>query len=263
MESNLTVNKYSPNALKKYIRSINVYRFKGNSQVRFNPNGIFEIVFQSNSNFEHRTSYSSGWEKRPTSFVGGLHNESYDVKLNGKDGYCISVEFMPNTAKLFILEGLHNFKNNLIDISEIWGVSGLELSSQLKEVKSNKKRVDLIEVFFSDRFINRPKSVIDQSLESIHSSNGFVNMTELAKSVELSDAHFRCRFNQEIGISPSQYCKILRINSSLTYLKSKSSKSLTELSYQLGYFDQSHFIKDFKSIIGTSPKNHRSSVLAG
>jgi AraC-like DNA-binding protein len=254
------IQKHSPKILHQYLESIKVYNFRKDLDVQLHPKGIFELVFQSKSCFYHNTSYSSGWEIRPSSFIGGLHNRTYNVRSLGNNDYCIAVEFKPNAARHFIPYKLHYFQNALIDISEIWGNPAIELSQRLTSEKLISKKIELIESFLVDQFRVQKISPIDESINAIKAANGFIEANELASKANLSNAHFRKRFKDEIGISPGQYCKIIRMNSSLNLIIKEPQRSLTELTYLLGYFDQSHFIKDFKSITGFSPKCFKQAI---
>ena len=260
MKNTLTIQKYSPSILPQFIECFKIYRFDSGMDIQLFPKGVFEIVFQSNQHFQHKTSYSSGWETRPKNFIGGLHNKSYLVKSNGNKNVCIVVEFKPNTARYFIPEKLHNFQNNVVDVVEIWGKEAIELSRKINKDSIGLKEIELLESFFLDKFISQKTSVIDEAIRAISSSNGFVEVYKLAISARLSVAQFRKRFKEEIGISPSQYCKIVRINTALAFFEKEFKKSLTDLTYQLGYFDQAHFIKDFKSVVGVSPKRFKKAI---
>jgi len=257
LKETYTIQRYQPSALDLFIESFNVYRFQGNQDALLFPKGVFEIVFQSNDHFEHHTSYSSGWQSRPMHFIGGLHNKAYQVKSTGKENYCITVEFKPNTAKYFIPTKLDDFQNKLIDIFEIWGNASLNLSQKINAARTDLDKVRLLEAFFLDKFIPQKVSTIDKTIDLIIASNGFITAKELAINASLSAAQYRKRFKEEVGISPSQYCKIIRVKSALQVFENNYKKSLTALSYELGYFDQAHFIKDFKSITGSSPKHFK------
>ncbi len=253
----LTIQNYSSKILDQYISSYSIYRFSENTDIQLMPKGVFEIVFQSSSHFQHNTSYSSGWQSRPQNFVGGLHNKSYHVRSNGNNNFCVVVEFKPNTAKYFIPCQLHDFQNDIVDITEIWGNDAYELTQQITALKNDSNKISLIEEFLKYKIIKKKQSVIDNSVNLIIASKGFVEVSELARKACLSNAQFRKRFKEEIGISPSQYCKIVRINTTLDLFEKSYQKPLVELSYQLGYFDQSHFIKDFKSVTGFSPRSFK------
>lgn len=226
------------------------------------PKGVFEIVFQSQHSFQHNTNYSEGWELRPRNFIGGLHNQSYHVNSGSGDNYCIVVEFKPNSAKYFIPEKLDLFKNAVVDIRDIWGESAQMLSKKIDGERSDQCKVEHIEDFLLQQYHRSDDSVIDTSLQALIASNGFIKINELSNRAALSIAQFRKRFREEVGISPSQYSKIVRVKSSLDMMHRKEY-SLTDITYSMGFFDQSHFIKDFKSIIGISPKKYRSQIVLG
>lgn len=250
----MDIQHYQPSILSRYINKFYIYRFGENIDIQLFPKGVFEIVFQSSDCFLQNTSYSSGWKTRPKDFIGGLHNKSYHVKSSNKDNYCMVVEFKPHAAKYFIPQHLHDFQNNVIDIFEIWGDSVSELSQKLSSEKNDQSKIQCIESFLLGKYIDRKYSAIDKAVNLILDSKGFIEVNKLAKNIALSNAQFRKRFNEEVGISPSQYCKVIRVRNTLDILAGNTQKSLTEITGQLGYFDQSHFIKDFKSVTGRSPK---------
>ena len=61
---------------------------------------------------------------------------------------------------------------------------------------------------------------------------------------------------EDIGISPKQYLKIIRFQSAIFLKQKNNNLNMTELSYESGYLDQSHFINDFKSLSGLTPKQY-------
>jgi len=253
LNSTLNINTYFPKVLHSYIEAFKVYHFEEEGEVHLYPKGVFEIVFQSQHSFQHNTDYSSGWELRPRNFIGGLHNKSYYVNPGRSQNYCIVVEFKPNTAKYFIPEKLHVFQNAVIDIFDIWGKSARKLAQKIDAEKFDNHKIEHIEDFLIHKLSRTNESIIDLAIGSLINYKGFIEVTAMAHHAGLSSSQFRKRFKEEVGISPSQYCKIVRVNSSLSIMQKNNHRSLTQITYELGYFDQSHFIKDFKSIMGRSP----------
>ena len=253
----MTIHTYPSHRLGRYIEAYRIYHFDEGVDVHLLPKGVFEIVFQSKESFQHNTYYSTGWEPRPRNFIGGLHNKAYHVKSDSRQGYCIAVEFKPNTAKYFIPEKLDYFQHTVVHINDIWGKAAEILSRKLDKEKSDLLKIKLIEDFLVKRFEKSTPSKVDQAMQLIVQSRGIVQVSQLANQALLSASQFRKRFKEEVGISPSQYTKIVRINTSLALLPDHS-QTLTDISYALGYFDQSHFIKDFKSVLGQSPKYYRT-----
>ena len=252
--------KLAPKRLKSYIDAISIYNFDDFFNTTLYPKGTFEIVFQSHQQFHHNTSYTKEWERRPMHFVGGLHHTHYNVKSVSDNNQCLAVQFKPNSVKHFIDEKLHYFQNELISINDLWGTEALTLAdSVMTEVYQNRK-IELIEDFLIQQFSEKPKSAVDNAIEMIHNLYGFIEIGDLSEKVGLSTSQFRKRFNEEIGISPNKYCKIQRCHHIQHLLEKNNVQSLTSLAYELGYCDQSHFIKDFKSVIGISPGKHNRKL---
>ena len=70
---------------------------------------------------------------------------------------------------------------------------------------------------------------------------------------------------KQIGISPKQLGKVIRLQTALKMLLNHKTETLTQIAYENEYYDQAHFIKDFKEFTGTNPKEFledRQNVLS-
>lgn len=254
------VTPVSFEGLDAFIDGILIYHFFDDSPVRLNPEGQFELIFQLDGSFKQHSINSTDWESRPTSFIGGLHNSSYTVKPEKEGAKLISVVFKPHCARFFIPDKLNLFKNKLVDMDDVFPKTELEKIERLYNNSNKSDSLSLIKGFLKSVYKSRPASSIDIALGLIYQRNGFINVDELSGSSFLSKSQFRKRFNEEVGMSPKEYCKIIRTRSATHYLLHNPEKQLTKLTYELGYFDQSHFIKDFKSVMGLSPKHFQNTA---
>lgn len=82
----------------------------------------------------------------------------------------------------------------------------------------------------------------------IFASNGEMSIKELSQNVHWSERQINRYFNQQLGIPLKTYCSILRFQASLSHIKNG------QLSPQLNFTDQSHFVKEVKKLSGVSPK---------
>ena len=99
---------------------------------------------------------------------------------------------------------------------------------------------------------------------------GSADLNEIQKMTGYSMRYCRERFKRKIGISPKQYNNIMRFQSTLKQLMNTEDPqmSLTALAANNGYFDQAHFIHDFKRFTDMSPsqfrnKNQKPDVVPG
>ena len=255
------LTRHRPKILDAYIDCFSIYEFSDDAPVKLDPNGKFELIFQLEHSFSHNTLKTNGWEERPFQFVGGPHTQSYWIKPNQKKSNLLSVEFKSAGAKFFIPDNLNAYKNRSIDLRDAFD-KYISLESIVKEkVTINQNTLEKVELYLQKLFAPQKQSVVDLAMQLIDSSKGTIPIQKIARQINLSVAQFRKRFNEEVGMSPKEYSKILRFNLALQAMHNHPGKKLSELTYELGYFDQAHFIRDFQSITGNTPKQHLKTLV--
>ena len=254
------ITNYQSQHLSRFVESYKIYHFHNNIPVKLDPTGHFELIFQLRGKFIHKTYSSPDWEVRPNYFIGGLHSKSYFVKSLNKGSKLISVRLKPNCSKYFIPDKLNLYKNKIVNLDRLFSQSKLEQLNSFTEDGLIKICLEKVEHFLMEICQQKQASPIDYACDIMIQSNGFVNVNKLAQTVCISNSQFRKRFNEEIGMSPKEYSKIVRFNFISELLMRNSNIKLTELTFKLGYFDQSHFIKDFRSVAGISPKNYIQQI---
>lgn len=238
--------------LQEYVESVHVYQFDTPQRIHLNPEGHFELVVQSGS-FRQASESGTNALLRPDVFIGGLHNKSYQIEALESNSLLISICFKADAARLFIPDKLGLFQNTVIAVENVFETHGKQLNDQINNANSISNRVDLLEQFLVDQFKSKPKSPVSIALDLIRKTEGCVDVKTLAGKTGLSLSRFRDRFKEEVGLSPKVYTRVVRIHSIAQKLRQSNSLSLTELTYQYGYFDQAHFIHDFKKVMGKSP----------
>jgi AraC-like DNA-binding protein len=135
-----------------------------------------------------------------------------------------------------------------------------EILERMAEAKTNRDRVDIVEAFLLRRLTNTNLvPLIGNAIQLIKAQSGIIRIKDLAIALHISQDAFEKRFRTLIGSTPKQYASIIRLRNLIG--KYPSYSSLTEASYEAGYFDQSHFIKDFRLFTGQAPKDFfKSSV---
>jgi AraC-like DNA-binding protein len=91
------------------------------------------------------------------------------------------------------------------------------------------------------------------AVNQIISSQGSIRIADLAEDTVLSRRQFSRRFIERVGIAPKSFVQIVKFRHVIEL--ADSATNLTDLAYEGGYFDQSHFIKDFRKRSGISPRD--------
>ena len=246
------INDFASQRFSKYVDRYRFYDFDEQATLNLDPEGSIELIFQLHGDFEQRSVIGDEWNIRPQNFIGGLHSKSFEVRSVKEQSRILSVKFNPLGARHFIQDKLNLFKNQVIDLSEVLETQ----ANQHLESVSDMEMVHSLESFLVKNFNKKDAGIIDHAVEILTASHGFISIKELTQRLNISPSHFRLRFNEQIGMSPKEYSKILRIKYITNYLKSNPSVRLTEFAHRLGYFDQAHFIKDFQSVTNSSPKEY-------
>ena len=127
-----------------------------------------------------------------------------------------------------------------------------EISEKLSATQSTKARVALIEAFLMEKINSRkPDELVSHAVDTIQQHKGLIKIRALAETLNVSQDPFEKRFRRVIGSSPKQYASIVRFNHVIE--RYPSYQSLTDASLDAGYYDQAHFIKDFRRFTGEAP----------
>jgi AraC-like DNA-binding protein len=120
-----------------------------------------------------------------------------------------------------------------------------------------EQKVNVLEAFLIDR-LNRARKnqekipLVEVLCHSICSNGEAFNMKQLAAETGFSVRYIQQLFMNYVGISPQSFYSVHRFNKSLELVRSANT-SLTDIAYECGYYDQAHFIKEFKAYTGITP----------
>jgi AraC-like DNA-binding protein len=218
------------------------------------PDGCMEMLFNYGDQYLQYLEDGSTM-LQPKCFVFGQISKFLEIEPTGITGI-LSVRFHPDGLAPFIDIPVTQFDNRVCRFDELFGEDGEVLGSEVLQADDHAKRIAVIEKFFLDRLLNR--SMIDDTTKScvdmIFQSEGQLAVTELADSMNITRRNMERKFISLIGLSPKQLARVTRLQATIKMLRENRFTSLTSLAYENGYYDQAHFIKDFKDFTGVSPK---------
>ena len=182
----------------------------------------------------------------------------------------LGIRFFPQAAFIFLNEDVSLFNNQVSDLASISGKIVTTLHEQLLESQSMDERIGLIENFLLTRLRITEKKIdkvqlLTKLITEMKQESYFDNMDNLAGRYGITSRYLQKIFLQYTGLTPKLYSKINRFQNSLQLIAT-NKHSLTDITYECGYFDQSHFIREFKSFTGITPSgfdtNTSSAILA-
>jgi AraC-like DNA-binding protein len=153
-------------------------------------------------------------------------------------------------------------ENQVVDFADLSGKPVQTLYATLLDTNSWDYRISLIEDFLLNRLSiyerkSRKIEIVTNILHEINQEDFFDNIDTVASRYGITSRYLQKLFLQYTGLTPKLYRKINRFQNSLKLVSQKNTP-LTSIAYDCGYFDQSHFIRDFKSFTGTTPSGYTS-----
>ena len=149
---------------------------------------------------------------------------------------------------------LFNVSLSLEDIFEKAKVK--EVEEKLEVASTDKQRIKIVEQFLISQFkdIQADKLIIE-AFKLIYQTKGSIRVKELNEKLFISQSPFEKRFRKIVGTTPKKFASIIRFNTVLDNLN--ETKSLSDICYENNFFDQAHFIKDFKHFTGETPEHFK------
>jgi AraC-like DNA-binding protein len=228
---------------------------------RIVPDGCMEMIFHYGDLFYQ---YLEDGTKvtQPRSFVFGQITKPLEIGPSGKTGV-IAARFHPDGFIPFSTMEIKAMDNCAVSLWELYGEQGNVLEQDVLSSTATAERIEKIEIFLLSK-LRSPKGIdalAKSSVDLLLQSKGQVTIDSLAEQLKSNRRQLERKFVTTIGLSPKQLSKIVRLQSTLKMIEQKNFKSLTALAHEGGYFDQAHFIKDFKEFTGLSPKQFYASNL--
>lgn len=186
----------------------------------------------------------------PQCYLSGIDTQKSDY-LMGNSFSHFGVSFYPHALKRLFKIDAHELINQLPDIN-LFGA--IDLDFQLQNAASHLVRVDIISAFLFKKLDNY--GLNDALVDALVFNQAITetsNIPTIQKKYKISERQLERKFNAFIGVSPKKLQRITRFEKALMLLQNAEYSQLTGIAYNLGYTDQSHFIKDFKSFSGFSP----------
>ena len=237
--------------LKPYIQSFVIQETVDENVYKVLPNTGLVIGFQ----YKGKLSYLDNENEKPlsTSGITGLR-DSYRVFKNSKDIGTVLVFFKEAGAASFFRQPLHELFRESISLDNFKLRSELLLlEERLYEARSDETRIKVVEEFLISRLAYvEPDQLVLAALALIHKSKGNIRIKELMQQLHISQSPLEKRFRQAVGASPKKFASIVRLKNAIQHYSPQDS--LTALSYEAGYYDQAHFIKEFKTFTGDTPE---------
>jgi AraC-like DNA-binding protein len=169
------------------------------------------------------------------------------------DSELVAVRFKPGGSFPFLSKSMHEYSNQVINGEDVFGASITQLREALLVENDPMNKLGRVEKYLLDRKKRSIHPTIKETLTKILSNPSIQNIQSLVESSGYSKKHFIQLFKQQVGLSPKLFQRIIKFQQILPKIREKKLIQWTQISYECGYYDQAHFIRDFKRFSGYNP----------
>jgi AraC-like DNA-binding protein len=247
-------------ALKPFVQHYWILETKGPATIgsadKVLPYGHPEIGFIYGDDYRF---YQAGEtpELLPKSFVAGQFCQSYFLEPTGTTGV-IGIKFTPTGLFDLFQVSMQGLANKITDFAEFGGEEAAQITSDIIAATPNDRRIEVIEAYLLGKLASRKAQIglMQLTVNMILKETGNVSLSEIAEKVNISSRQLERKFKEQIGISPKQFSRVVRLNHALKLLRTNADYNWQDIIFLCGYYDQAHFIKDFKDIAGECPTRY-------
>lgn len=240
--------------LQPYIRYFVVSENEVESEYKVLPSPGLVIGFQ----YRGRLAAIQGSSETRLSPAGitGI-SDSYKIFKNSAGTGTILVYFTELGFTHFAAHPAHELFNLSLSLDAVFDKHGVrETEEKLALTTTDRQRIQLVEQFLLSRLRDHAADrLVVEAVRLIYRSKGAIRVKELNAQLCISQSPFEKRFRKVVGTTPKKFASVVRFNSVLNQLQ--QARSLTEVCYANDFFDQAHFIKDFKQFAGDTPEQFR------
>lgn len=197
------------------------------------PDGCIEIIFCCNPNNPTATIYGSLLNSRQIHFEPDYEH--------------FAVRFLPEQITTLMSYPIKELTDREVPLSEYISLDRF-IVEKICEAESFIERMMLFKEYINTNTVieHAPPEFVEYCVKEIYRYKGNITIKDLVQKTGYSDRYLRKKFEEFIGMSPKLFCQIIRVQNSLQILTNRNENLYDDVIYELGYFDQSHFIEEFK-----------------
>ena len=218
----------------------------GHSFLIFELDGMMRNTFDNNT-LQPNADFKEVW-------YSGMHKNYLSISAH-PDSEMLVVQFKPQGAYPFFHQPINQYNDKVIPAEQIFGASILNTRKAILNESKTEKKFEVIEKWLTNRF--QESLIPNEALTNIvmaMQEQPQVPLHQVTADFPNSHKHLIDEFKKYCGLTPKIYHRILRFNEILQLIHKKEKISWSNIAYQCGYTDQSHFIKEFKAFSGFNPQ---------
>ncbi|MEL7249129.1 MAG: helix-turn-helix domain-containing protein [Bacteroidota bacterium] len=220
------------------------------------PDGYPELLFVRRGAVWYRVGTAALWYSFNRCGVLGQLGGQFQISIP-PECEILFVKFHPWTLYTALQTPMYLLNNAMTELAGLsLGQEWIDLERAIRSANDNTECCRLLDTFFLRKLQSSMTTspLLHFSVQTIFQRSGAISLDQLNGHLKVSNRYLQRLFKQQLGLSPKHYARIIRVKkASMHMLNPQFNRPLVQIAAELDYFDQSHFLKDFKSIVGKSP----------
>jgi AraC-like DNA-binding protein len=189
--------------------------------------------------------------------VQGVHTGRFARVLEGSGGV-FGIKFRPGGFHPFLRKPVSTLRNRSLALCDVFGGRSAALESAVLSQSSDAGQVEAASAFLGACLPPMAEAVtrVGEIVDGICVDQGIRTLEDAATRWSMSVRSLQRLFNDYVGIGPKWVINRYRMHEALARLDEGGTVDWVALALELGYFDQAHFIRDFKALVGCSPAQY-------
>jgi AraC-like DNA-binding protein len=228
---------------------------------RLMPDGSIELVINLRENesriYDRRNS--STFNRFPGALVCGPQSNFFVIDT-AQQASVIGIHFKPGGAFPFFRLPLDELHNLHVSLEDMWGREAGLLRERLLEAGTAQKKLDLLESCLLAQ-IRRPlvrHKAVNGALALFRNIHLAPPVADVSDEIGISSRRLIQVFSAEVGLTPKLFCRVRRFQQALRLIDKQNDFDWADMAAECGYFDQAHFIHEFKAFSGMCPTTYRA-----
>lgn len=222
------------------------------------PDGKTELIVHFGDAFLKLESGS--YERQARVLMSGQLTERIMLKPTGEIGV-VSIRFKASGAARFFDLAYEEIVDRVVDFADLEPAFSSAIHDRIARSGPHDERLAAMIAVLESRLTQELKEdiYVRQACQYIVRSEGEYSVQDLVRLIGFSERQLERKFKKQVGITPKVLSRIMRFQKFLAVTRSANTLTLADVAAACGYYDQSHFIRDFTKFSGMSPMRYLSS----
>lgn len=189
--------------------------------------------------------------------IFGVVSGKFSIVLDDV-GYAFGTKFRPGAFYPFINKPMSTFTDKTLPIEAVFGAQTQALEDIILALDTKEAQIAMMETLYREHLPEQDETVdlILEIADFIQSDTSVTRVDQLIAKFHLSKRTLQRIFNEYVGVSPKWMIQRYRLHEALEKLELQPAPDWKRVAVELGYFDQAHFINDFKKLTGQTPARY-------